>query len=283
MSKRRQPINNVVVISDTHIGCKVALCHPDGAELDDGGTYMPSKFQLKIWNYWKEFWGEWVPRVTKGEPFIVVHNGDVMDGVHHNSTTQWSHNLRDQVEHARKILEPVVKACDGRYYQIRGTEAHVGKSGTEEERLARELGAIPSAEGMFARYELWLRVKNRLCHFLHHVGTTSSAQHEASAINAELSAMYTEAGRWGQEPPTIVIRSHRHRSLMVRLPTTDGYAISAVTPAWQGKTPFAWKIPGARITTPQFGGLLIRYGDEELYTRDFVRNIGRSAEVVAEG
>lgn len=279
-ARKAAGIRNVIVISDTHVGCRLALCHPAGAALDDGGTYQPSPLQRKVWGYWQEFWGEWVPRATHGEPFAVVHNGDAIDGVHHGATTQWSHNLGDQGEHAHAVLKPVVTACEGRYYHIRGTEAHVGKSGAEEERLAKRLGAIPNEEGQHARYELWLRVSGHLCHFLHHVGTTSSSAHESSAVNAELAGMYADAGRWCRESPRIVVRSHRHRSIEIRLPANDGYATVFVTPAWQLKTPFAWKIAGARISTPQIGGSLIRVGDEELHTRHYVRDIGRSQEVI---
>lgn len=283
MPKRKlDGIANLVVISDTHVGCKLALVHPDGADLDEGGKYMPSAIQRKVWSMWEEFWQTWVPSVTHGEPFAVIHNGDAIDGVHHNSTTQWSHNLNDQVNHAYKILAPVVAQCKGRYYHIRGTEAHVGKSASEEERLARLLGAIPNEVGQFARYELWKRIqrgkKTALCHFLHHIGTTSSSAHETSAINAELSAIYTDSGRWGAEPPMVVCRSHRHRCAEIRLPAKGGYACSMVTACWQLKTPFAWKIAGARVTTPQIGGSLIRYGDEEIHTRHMVWDIGRSPE-----
>lgn len=272
-------IRNVIIFSDTHVGCKLALCHPGGASLDDGGLYSPSAMQRKLWTIWEEFWDEWVPRVTQGEPFAVVHNGDAIDGVHHSSTTQWSHNLADQSEHAWKILKPVVDACEGRYYHIRGTEAHVGKSANEEERLAKRLGAIPNAEGQHARYELWLRVGGKLCHFLHHIGTTSSAQHETSAVNAELAAMYADAGRFERESPRVIVRSHRHRCSEIRLPAPGGYAIAMVTACWQLKTPYAWKIAGARVTTPQLGGSMIRAGEEEIYSRHFVQDIGRTPEV----
>lgn len=272
---------NIVVVSDIHVGCRLALCRPEGALLDDGGMYQPSSLQRKVWGMWEEFWGEWVPRVTKGEPFTVVFNGDAIDGVHHGSTTQWSHNLNDQVAHAYDILKPVVDACEGRYYHIRGTEAHVGKSASEEERLARQLGAIPNDEGQYARYELWIRSGGHLCHFLHHIGTTSSAAHETSAINAELAALYADSGRWGREPPMIVGRSHRHRCAEVRLPCTGGnYATVFVTACWQLKTPFVWKLAGARVNTPQIGGSLVRAGDEEIHTRHMVWDIGRSPEAV---
>jgi hypothetical protein len=281
MAKRKTltatKIRNVIVVSDIHIGCCLALCHPDGAELDDGGLYKPSPLQLKVWSIWREFWDVWVPKATHGEPFAVIFNGDAIDGVHHNSTTQWSHNTKDQIRHAHKILAPVVAACGNRYYHIRGTEAHVGQSGKDEEALAKDLGAIPNEQGQHARYELWLRMDGGgLIHALHHVGTTSSAQHETSAINAELASIYNDCGRWGREPPDVVVRSHRHRCAEVRLPHHRGYAVSMVTACWQLKTPFTWKLAGARVTTPQIGASLIRQGDEELHTRHMVVDIGRS-------
>lgn len=271
-------VRNIVVVSDLHVGCALALCHPDGAALDDGGSYMPSKMQRKLWDYWESFWGEWVPRVTHGEPFIVVLNGDLIDGVHHNSTTQWTHNCTDQGRHAEKILLPIRDMCEGRLYVIRGTEAHVGKSAREEELLAKAIGGIPDKEGNFSRWELWKRLGEHLIHFLHHIGNTSSSAHESSAVNAELSAIYTDCGRWGNECPSIVVRSHRHRCIEVRLPARSGYATVFVTPAWQLRTPFCWKIAGARVTTPQIGGSLIRLGDEELHTRHCVWDIGRTPE-----
>src|SRR5260221_5270370 len=120
-------------------------------------------------------------------------------------------------------MAPVVDMCKragGTYYHIRGTEAHVGQSGEYEERLARTLGAKPNTEGQYARWDLWKRVGDThgpLVHCLHHIGTTGSAAHESSAVNAELTASYVEAARWNREPPDYVIRSHRHRSIAVDL------------------------------------------------------------------
>lgn len=277
-------VKNLIVISDTHAGCKLGLCPLGAIQLDGGGTYHASPFQEQMWALWLAFWTVWVPEVTRGEPFDVVHNGDAIDGCHHNSTTQISHNLEDQSRIAERVLAPRVKQCHdsgGTYYHIRGTEAHVGPSGENEERLARTLGAKPNAQGQYARFDLWKRVgspNGPLVHLLHHVGTTSSAAHEASAVNAELTAEYVEAARWGRQPPDFVVRSHRHRSIAVDMNSARGYAAAIVTPAWQGKTPFVWRIPGARVSEPQLGGILIREGDEEFYYRRWVKSFDRSPE-----
>lgn len=275
--KRKDEPKQVVVVSDIHAGCRMGLCPDSGVKLDDGGMYMPSAIQLKMHDMWREFWDEWVPQVTQGEPYDVVFNGDAIDGCHHNSTHQWSHNMKDQQECAYALLKPV---ADGavRYYHIRGTEAHVGQSGVHEEQLAQRLGAVPNAEGQHARWELWYRVSGHLVHFLHHVGSTGSAAYEATAVHKELTESFVEAGRWGREAPQVVVRSHRHRYIKDEIAGEKGYYVSVVTPAFQAKTPFTWKIPGARLSQPQFGGLLIRKGDEELHTRAKVWSLERSQE-----
>ena len=279
---KRLVISNIITVSDLHGGCRMGLCPAEPIPLDDGGTYTPSKFQRKMVKWWDEFWDVWVPQVCRGEPFAVVINGDPLDGVHHNSTTQVSHNLVDQARIVKKLLKPVVEACEGRFYMIRGTEAHGGSSGAEEERLAEELGAIPDEQGRFARYELWKYIgpenkrKCGLAHFMHHIGTTSSSAYESTAVHKELAEAFYEAGRWGDRPPDVVVRSHRHRFFKTELPAKNGRATSIVTPAWQGKTPFTHRIAGGRQAVPQIGGILLRSGDEEtIYTRHWVRNFKR--------
>ncbi len=280
-----KPVRTLIVVSDTHSGCRLAL-YPLKTQirLDDGGFYQPNEFQERMWALWREFWDEWVPTVTRGEPYDICHNGDIIEGVHHNATTQISHNINDQKKIAVAVMAPEIakaKKMGGRFYSIRGTGAHVGQSSIYEEEVAETLGASRNGQGKYSRWDLWKRVGGKggpLVHLLHHIGTTGSAAHEASAVNAELTAEYVEAARWKREPPDYVVRSHRHRSIAVDLDSAKGYAAGIVTPAWQGKTPFAWKVAGARISEPQFGGIAIRAGDEEHYYRRKVWSIDRSTE-----
>ncbi len=266
-------INNVIVVSDLHCGCRMGLLAPEGVVLDGGTEVKPSALQLKVWELWMEFWDVWVPKVTRGEPYVVVINGDSLDGVHHGSTTQISHDLGDQSKIARGVLKPALEKAE-RFHMIRGTEAHGGKSGVEEERLAESLKAVRT-NYQHATHELWLEVGNCLVHFLHTIGTTGSAAYESSGPQKELINAYAESGQWGRRPPNVVVRSHRHRHIEIRVPTSLGYGIVFVTPGWQLKTPFAYKIAGARQSQPQIGGSLIRQGDEDWYTRHMVWTIDR--------
>jgi len=170
------------------------------------------------------------------------------------------------------------------FYMTRGTEAHVGQSGECEEDIARELGAVKDEHDRHSRFELWVRLggeTGRLVHVMHHIGTTGSMAYETTALMKEYQESCAEAGRWGMEAPAVVVRSHRHRCAKIEVPTQRGYGICITTPGWQLRTPFAYKIPGGRITTPQVGGVLVRMGDEEMYTRSKVWNIQRIPAVIA--
>ena len=203
----KRPIPNAIVISDTHFGCQNALMHPDGGELDGGSVVKPSALQVKLWNHWQLFWGEWVPMATKKEPFVLILNGDTTDGRHHGATSQWSQNLNDQRRHALKVLRPLVQNPNcAALYVVRGTEAHVGPGAENEETLAEELGAVKDPSGNFSRCELWLRLGKGLIHAMHHIGTSGSSAYESTAIMKELAESYAEAGRWERESPNVIAR-----------------------------------------------------------------------------
>lgn len=265
MRKKTQSLNNLIVVSDLHCGCRLGLCPPE-VSLDDGAIYRHTPIQADIWKRWKIFWKEWVPEATKGESFAVVLNGDAIDGTHHRAVTQISQNLTDQARIARQVLNPIIEACEGRYYHLRGTEAHVGPSGQEEERLAEELNAIPDKDGRHARWELWIEIGSGLVHLSHHIGTAGSLAYETSAIHKELEQSFTEAARWGHRHPDVIVRSHRHRNAETRIQTSHGFATSCTTAGWQAKTPFVYKIVGGRQTLPQVGGTLVRSDDKDIYT-----------------
>lgn len=282
-------VNNVVVISDMHSGCRFALCPPK-VKLDKGGNYEASDVQLILHEWWKQWWDKIVPILTKKEEYYIVINGDLVDGEHHGSKTQISHNLVDQTNVCKKLLEPILRrtACKGLFI-VRGTEAHSGKSAEQEEEIAQDLNSIKDEFGDHSYYELWLQLGRfkSLLHFSHHVGTTSSASYESTAVYKELVEAYNEAGRFKNTPPDAIIRSHRHRQFQIDVAsgmddeqTLTGRALSIVTPAWQLKTPFAFKGVMGRSSTPQIGGYVIRSGDEDpLYARYKVWRVRRSKTI----
>jgi len=285
----REKTNNVIVISDLHSGCQFALCNPESEVKLEGGAPLPvSKRQEIIYCEWLDFWDEWVPMVTRGERYDVVNVGDTIDGQHHGSVTQMTGNLSIQEDIAVELLRSRVMRKHNpmcrKYFHIKGTEAHVGVSGIYENNVAKRLQAVKEREsGQHARLELWLRMNNGcLIHFTHHVGTTSSAAYESTAVYKELVEAFNEAGRWKNEPPDVVVRGHRHRAFKISVPSDKGEAQVIVCPGWQLKTPFVFRGTLGRAGNPHIGGWLIRTGDEDMiYTRSFVREMDRVEEETA--
>jgi hypothetical protein len=52
--------------------------------------------------------------------------------------------------------------------------------------------------------------------------------------------------------------------------------MGVVTPGWQGKTPFAYRVPGGRLATPHYGGIVVRYAKGEVFVRSCVWTTERS-------
>lgn len=282
MKKRKATPNALVVVSDIHAGCQMGLCPPTGVPLDEGGRYTPNVIQRAMWSWWKEFWGEFVPLVTKGHTFDICLNGDLIDNEHHGVKTLISNNIECQRRLAVEILAPVAHKAV-RLFVVRGTDAHDGGSGQDVEAIAHSLGAVPDSTGRYARWELNKRIdgpdKNCVANLMHHIGGTGGSHYDTSAPKRELIEAFIEAARAAERPPTFVVRSHRHRFTQVPEMTDWGRAFCIVTPGWQAKTGLAHKIAGARVSPPQFGGVVLINGREECYPRVYWKRLKKS-EVV---
>jgi len=274
--------NNAVVVSDTHCGCELGLCPPQGAARSGGGRYTPSKFQRWLWRLWRdEFWGKFVPIATAGEPYVVVFNGDAIDGRHHNATTLITGNIAEQSRIFIDCMKAVLTSKCTAVYMTAGTEVHTGLNDEWVEPLARELGVVPDKTGRFIRPELYLRLGTKgrhqsLVHVAHHIGSSGVTAYETTAPHRELVEAMQNAARWREEVPTVICRSHRHIPVETRMMTANGYATAVVTGCWQGKTPFVYRLMSGRVAPPQFGGLVIRSGDIDTFTRSAVWSLKRS-------
>ena len=279
MSTKRPAV--AIVVSDLHCGCQYGLC-PPRIRLDGGGVYRQSEAQRHIWRHWLYFWREMVPAWVKGQPFVLAVNGDAVDGRHHGSTTQWSQNLADQSHCAREVLETAQRAAPWeRLYWVRGTEAHAGPAGESEEELAESMGAVTDKHGNASRMELWLRLGTGLAHITHTIAVTGSPAYETTALCREYVDAAGESAKWHLPPPDWVVRSHRHRSAEIRVPTKQGRATVLVTPGWQLRTPWVFRSSGGRALLPQIGGCALVAGEHELYSRSYIHALERSAPEVA--
>lgn len=232
--------------------------------MDDGGVYLPSAMQTEVYRAWTSFFSETFARKRISKRLLIV-NGDMVDGAHHNTVALATNNIQAQEQGAVDILRPVAAKYD-KVFVTRGTEAHVQSGAQSDERIARGINAEPDESGNFARWQLWLETGGVLLNVAHHISTTSSAAYESSAVMREMVAGLVEAGQWGQRMPDVFVRSHRHRFIEVGIPSDRGKIRAFITPAWQLRTPFVERID--RMRMPHIGGVNITIEDGSCHIKE---------------
>jgi hypothetical protein len=265
----------VVCISDLHVGCGMAIMPKDGFTGDSGVAYFPSPLQQKLYDRWTEGFWPWVEAETGGRYNVLV-NGDLIDGVHHQAVTQWSQNLLDQRRACVELLRPVRERAQ-RFIVVRGTESHVGASGQHDEAIAEALQAEKSPAGTWSHWEAFYRLGGQLCHFAHHIGATTSPFAKSSALQKVIALSYVNSGRWGDEPPVMFVRSHRHQCSWVGEPCKHGIVTCVVLPAWQLKTPYVHRI--GIMSEPEYGGVILFPGNNAVYHKPWVERVERPEEI----
>ncbi len=255
----------IAVVSDLHAGSMLAPCPLDGVRLDDGGNYMPSKAQRWLWWCWGDYWRtvEEVRVQVGADRLYVVINGDAVEGSHHGTTQILSGNLEAQSYVLDKMLEIPEALNPDKWFVVRGTETHVGPSGSHEEAMARRLGAVQDPDThTWSWWRLRMEVEGVRLDFQHHGRQGTRPWTRGSAI-AQLAyhvwASHTEAG---YPAPHLAFRSHFHRygHSGDQCPTT-----LIQTPAWQLKTAHVHKKHAEEIA--DVGGMIVVLRDGNFTTQ----------------
>lgn len=231
----------IAVVSDIHCGSTLSPCPPEGVRLDDGGQYLPSKVQLWQWECWEDYWSKVGAIVRERNADLwLVFNGDAVEGDHHGTSQIISRNLEAQTYVRDRVFSVPMALTPGRTFVVRGTEAHVGPSGNQEEALARHLKAERDEEsGLRSWWRLRLKAHNTLIDFQHHGRTGGRPWTRASAVGILAVEIFYEHTSNGYPFPNLAVRSHRHT-------WSDSYKICPTrliqTCAWQLKTGHAHKV-----------------------------------------
>ena len=200
-----------------------------------------------------DFFANFVPKSKRKDQRLLVLNGDIIDGFHHNTVNIVTNDISAQRKAAVKLIKKYLPDYDMAFV-VRGTEAHVGQAAQEDDTIGKDIGAHQDENGDFSFWQLNLVCQNILFNFAHHIGVTSSTAYESSAPMREMVAGFVEAGQWGKRLPNYVVRSHRHRYVKVVIPSQYGDVESIITPGWQLRTPFVERID--RMRMPHIGGIV---------------------------
>lgn len=246
------------VVSDVHAGSTLAVCPPT-ITLDDGGSYTASKVQCWLWECWNDFWQQAAAkRRALGAELYAGFNGDLTDGDHHGTTQILSGNPVVQAQVVNACMAVPLALKPDRILIVRGTEAHVGKSGCIEERIAdglrRDKRPIISDldTGNASTWHWRAEIHGARLDITHH-GRTGQREHtRASAAVLHAHDIFLSHAKREEPYPHLCLRAHYHRFN----DSYDACPTRVVTSgAWQLKTAYVHKVAADSIA--DVGGLLI--------------------------
>ena len=288
MPEARGSVTCYVSVGDTHYGCKLGLM-PPVAKLDFDVEMKQSPLQAIVYRWWREFHDEFVPWATQGNPYVLCHGGDIVDGVHHRSTSQATQDMEAQESIAAHDMMPMV-AKAAAYFQLAGTPAHDGESWVSARRIAGMLGAC-KVEGSDSHLhpELRLMIGDAMIQDTHHVSATGMHKAMPAGVTADAMEQFITAAKSGDDCPQVFLRHHCHHHSraggFLRDPNVHWHGVTV--PGWQLKGPYPWKV-GARNHLPHFGGVVVRWvtnpfsaGHVEILP--YVRGAGPSKPIIVRG
>lgn len=234
-------IRTLVVISDVHCGSTRALL-PPGFETLEGQVVAQNATQRWLWECWLRA-NDFIAATANGDPYALIINGDLIEGVHHGTKQIISPEVADHARAAIAVLEPVAKLA-AKTFVVLGTEAHTGN---HEINLGKALGAQVNPETGFHAFDrLTIDVAGVRCVFRHHIPATTRRSLRGSQLALTLAEEQLEAVANGETLPQVVGCAHRH--------IFDWYqndsGICVVSPPWQMLTRFGHKIVSASRTKP---------------------------------
>ena len=243
------------MVSDLHCGSTLGLCPPQGIQLDDGGWYTPSYYQKALWGEWEGYWSAVKGALRDGDRLYVAILGDWTDGDHHSTAQIVSRNMAaTQHEIALATIQPALDLNPKRFIVIRGTEVHVGGSGSHEEALARALPANVIGHprtGALSHWHFQAESEGILMDFAHH-GAVGKLPHTRSNPAKTLAVkIMVAAAKHGTRIPDVVYRAHSHQGS----DTYQEFPCRVIqTRAWQLSTAYVERIAAGSL--PEIGAII---------------------------
>ena len=228
----------VVSISDTHCGSEVGLMPPE-VELNNGNVigHGNNLVQRFLWETW-ELGKQWISEATNGRPFILLLNGDMIDGVHHGGKQLIAQLWDEHLAIAETCLRPLVDMADASL-MTKGTEVHTLDL---EDTLAAKLGC----ETGKAKDKWLFEVNGVLNDAAHHMGTTKRKWLESGEGDRIMANAILNYHHCGQRVPSVFWRAHRHVGGYVN--HDDHHFL--VCGAWQFLTRYGHKVVCESIPVP---------------------------------
>ncbi|HYF35617.1 MAG TPA: hypothetical protein VD994_10035 [Prosthecobacter sp.] len=238
MSKPRAAL----VLSDIHCGSTYGLLPPGFTTLE-GNEVKQNGLQKWLWDCWLDATNLWLSQILGSDLFILIVNGDAMEGRHHKTKEVISPDDGDDLEASIQVLEPLAKRAAATFV-VEGTECHTHNL---ENVLGRRIGARKCEDtGHHSFRRLDLTIAGTRIIAQHHIATSARTWTEATALGAFLANEQLEAVNNGEAIPRVLLSAHRHRFGCYE----TANAVSIVTPPFQGLTRHGRKVVPSARTRP---------------------------------
>jgi hypothetical protein len=228
----------LVVVSDLHCGSTVGLMPPDSENMA-GNTlgFGSNHHQRWLWECWQDAQKQ-VAKLAGNDSLALLINGDATEGIHHRSPEVVASLIENHCQMAATALKPLAEKAAATFV-VRGTECHTHDV---ESYLASLIGA---QEGK-ARDKWLIQIHGTIIDATHHIGATSRAYLEASAMSIVLGNARLNSIRAGHPCAQVYLRAHRHCGGVF----SDGSGLLAITGGWQFLTRHGHKVVPDAIPRP---------------------------------
>lgn len=256
LKKRKEA---VIHISDLHIGSTVSLC-PKIVYRDDGGKYVPSKFQRNLLEDFEDFM-DYSLEITDGMIRVLAIHGDTCDIDGKDRTWQLvARNPATIDQMVYDVLDPFIDAVDYVIW-IRGTEAHVGPSAHREEQFSRNYDNTIWYDKKNKIASWWMfegKIGGLVYNMAHHATMGNLKHTERNAANKIAYNVETYCLKERRPVANVATRGHVHRFSESGL---NHETMAFTLPCWTGKTSYIYRI-GKELDVPEIGGLVTYMGDD---------------------
>ncbi len=234
----------IAILADMHSGGTTAL-FPNKFWQFKHKNHTPTKQDMEMFGHFKKC-AELIGARRKGKRLIVVHDGDAIEGWHHNSQQIHTANKDEQAEIHVELMDYFlnkIKFGKGdKLYYINGTETHTGE---KEDKIAEYLKAQKNPEGGRVFDHLSLNINGRTIWFAHHGKGRGTGANEGNGLIILLRNIYFDNLKLGLASPDMIITGHTHTPaysvFTVRERENFRMMHAIIAPSWQRKTRYGYK------------------------------------------
>jgi hypothetical protein len=241
--RKRNGIRLAFVLSDTHCGSTLGLMPPDHKTVD-GNIIRQNAAQEWLWKCWILATEKWLPEIAADDRYVLIVNGDAVEGLHHGVREVISANLDDHVSAAEIALKPLTKRASKTFISL-GTECHTRGN---ENNIAKAIGATPDPNTKRGAWDkIYLTMAGVPCCFQHHISTTSRWHLRAGRLSIAMVNEQATAFNHGHTPPKVLGAAHCH----IFDKYDNGKSLAFTTGAWQWGTRHVGKVATAGVQRPE--------------------------------